>query len=65
MMTLANPANSGVANRNIIKVPCMVNISLYCLLLTTCSPGWASSARTTMARSPASEKKPKAAIRYR
>ena len=32
MITLANPANSGVANSSSMIVPCIVNSWLYCSL---------------------------------
>jgi hypothetical protein len=63
MITLAKPANSGVAKKNIIIVPCRVNSWLYCSRLTTCSPVCASSPRITIASIPAKEKNPNAAIR--
>ncbi len=61
----AKPANVGVANSSIMIVPWMVNNWLYCSLLTTCSPGRISSARISIASSPANRKKPNAVTRYR
>jgi hypothetical protein len=63
MITLPKPTNSGVANRNSMIVPCIVNSWLYCSLLTTSSPGRASSARMIIAISPAARKNAKLVIR--
>jgi len=49
--------NSGVANSSSITVPWIVNSWLYCSLLTNCNPGRASSARITIAITPANRKK--------
>ena len=65
MIAFARPANIGVANSSIISVPWMVNSWLYCSELTTCSPGRASSARISMARIPATRKKPNEVVMYR
>ncbi len=56
MTTLANPANSGVANSSIMIVPCMVKSWLYCSLLTRVRSGPASSLRISSAIRPASRK---------
>ena len=39
MISLAKPANSGVANSSSMIVPCIVNSWLYCSLDTNCRPG--------------------------
>ena len=65
MMTLANPANSGVANISSMTVPCMVNSWLYCsLVCRTCMPGSNSSARISRAITPPRRKNMNEAIRY-
>lgn len=60
MMAFAKPPNIGVANSSIMMVPWMVNSWLYCSVLTICSPGRASSARMSMASTPANRKNPNA-----
>jgi len=65
MIAFANPKNSGVANSSIITVPWMVNSRLYCSLVTTCSPGSASSARITSAMTPPIRKNTNEVIKYR
>ena len=45
-------------------VPCIVNNWLYCSSETNCSPGMASSARTTNAIAPAAKNQNVASIRY-
>ena len=42
MIEFANPANSGVANRNSMIVPCIVKSWLYCSSTTICSPARAA-----------------------
>ena len=65
MMTLAKPANSGVANISNITVPCIVKSWLYCsLVCRICMPGSNSSARIASAMTPPRQKKVKEAIRY-
>ena len=65
VIALAKPANSGVANRNNIIVPCIVNSWLYCSFVgTTCMPGANSSARINIAMIPAIPKKMNAVTRY-
>src|SRR6478735_3397379 len=65
MITLANPANSGVANISSMTVPCMVNSWLYCsLVCRICMPGSKSSARISRAMTPPRQKNTKDAIRY-
>ena len=65
MMTLAKPANSGVANISNITVPCIVNSWLYCsLVCRICIPGSNSSARIASAITPPRQKNVKEAIRY-
>ena len=65
MMTLAKPANSGVANISSISVPCMVNSWLYCSFVSMiCIPGANSSRRMSTAITPAMQKKRNDAIRY-
>ncbi len=63
MIQLAKPANSGVANISSIAVPCIVNSWLNCSFVSNCMPGRASSARISIAISPASRKKPKEVVR--
>ncbi len=63
MTTLANPANSGVANSSSMTAPCMVNSWLYICWCTICMPGWASSARMTSAMIPPIRKNPNEVIR--
>ncbi len=54
----ANPANTGITNRKISSVACIENRPLYCSGVTNCIPGWASSARISIAsRPPTSRKK--------
>ena len=66
MITLAKPANSGVANISSMIVPCIVNSWLYCSLVgMICMPGSNSSARMISAITPPSMKKSTEAIRYR
>ena len=65
IIALAKPANNAVANKNSIKVPCMVNSWLYCSLLKNCKPGDANSARIPNAIAPAITKKAKEVIMYR
>ncbi|MDQ0731038.1 hypothetical protein QFZ57_001832 [Arthrobacter sp. B1I2] len=65
MITLANPANSGVANISSMMVPCMVNSWLYCsLVCRICMPGSNSSARISSAITPPAQKNTNDAIRY-
>ena len=65
MITLAKPANSGVANISSITVPCIVNSWLYCsLVCRICIPGSNSSVRIASAMTPPRQKKVKEAIRY-
>ena len=65
MMTLAKPANSGVANISSMTVPCMVKSWLYCsLVCRICMPGSNSSARISSAMTPPKQKNTKDAIRY-
>ncbi len=63
MITLANPANSGVANSSSMIVPCMVNSWLYCCASTSCIPGCTSSARMSTAMTPAARKNAKEVMR--
>ena len=53
MIALPKPTNNGVANRNSMIVPCIVNSWLYCSRLTNCMPGDTSSARMISAMTPA------------
>ncbi len=64
MITLPNPTNSGVANRNSMIVPCMVNDWLYWAFDRIWVPGSASSARMPSASSPAMRKNTNDVIRY-
>ena len=65
MMTLAKPANSGVANISSINVPCMVNSWLYCSFVSTiCIPGSKSSRRMMSAITPPTQKKKNEPMRY-
>ena len=65
IITLAKPANSGVANISSITVPCMVNSWLYCsLVCRNCIPGSKSSARMISAMTPPMQKNRKELIRY-
>ena len=65
IMTLAKPANRGVANISSMMVPCMVNSWLYCsLVCRICMPGSNSSARISNAMTPPRQKNVKDAIRY-
>ncbi len=64
-MTLANPANTGVANISSITVPCIVNSWLYCsLVCRICIPGSKSSARISRAITPPRQKNGQDAMRY-
>ncbi len=65
MMMLPKAMNSGVAKRNSITVPCIVNSWLYCSSVTNCRPGAASSARMTSAMRPAPRNQNVARNRYR
>ena len=65
MITLPKPTNSGVANRNSMIVPCIVNSWLYCSSETNCRPGTASSARIARAIRPATKNQMVAVTRYR
>jgi hypothetical protein len=56
-MAFPKPTNKGVANKNNMIVPCMVNIWLYCSFVTNCKPGLANSALMTIAINPAIMKK--------
>ena len=65
MITLAKPANSGVANISSMIVPCIVNSWLYCsLVCRICMPGSNSSARISSAITPPKQKNTNEAIRY-
>ena len=65
MMTLAKPANSGVANISSMSVPCIVNSWLYCSFVSRiCIPGSHSSRRMMRAITPPTQKKMNEAIRY-
>jgi hypothetical protein len=65
MIAFANPANNGVAKNSSMIVPCIVKSWLYCsLLCTNWMPGSHSSARITIAITPASMKKMKEVTRY-
>ncbi len=64
MMTLAKPTNSGVAKNSSMIVPCIVNSWLYCSLVSSCSPGLASSARMSSAITPPIRKKMNEVMRY-
>ena len=64
MITLANPAKSGVAKSSNMIDPCMVNSWLYCSWLKNCSPGCASSARIINAITPPKRKNVKVDMRY-
>ena len=63
MITLAKPANSGVANSSSMIVPCMVNSWLYCSLVKIWLPGRASSARMSSAIRPPMRKNTNDVIR--
>ncbi len=63
-MMFAKPMNSGVANSSSMSVPCMVNSWLYWSLVRNCSPGRASSARISMAMTPAMRKNTNEVTRY-
>ncbi len=64
MITLANPANSGVAKSSSMIEPCIVNSWLYCSWLKNCRPGCASSARIMSAMTPPNRKNANVVIRY-
>ncbi len=63
MTALANPAKVGVANSSSMMVPCIVKDWLYCSLESSWSPGRASSARISMASTPAIRKNAKDVMR--
>ncbi len=66
MMTLAKPANNGVAKSNSMMVPCMVNNWLYCSFdCTNWMPGSKSSRRITRAITPPMMKKMNEVMRYK
>ena len=64
MIRFANAKNSGVANISSMSVPCIVNSWLYCSGDRNCSPGWASSARMSIAIRPPMRKNTNDAVRY-
>src|SRR5659263_641668 len=63
-MMLPNAVKSGVAKRNSMIVPCMVNSWLYWTFDCSIMPGAKSSNRMTMAMIPARMKKKNEVYRY-
>ena len=63
--SFVNPMNSGVANSSSMRMPCMVNSSLYCWSDTKCWSGPSSWIRISSAMTPAHRKKKNEVIRYR
>ncbi len=61
---LARPTKAGITAPNTMISPCMVVIWLKKFGSTSCSPGWNSSARMTMARVPPSRNMAKLNHRY-
>ena len=60
----AMPANTGMMKRKIISEACTENRPLKVFGSTNCVPGWASSARITIAISPPAMKKKKVVTMY-
>ena len=60
----ASPANAGMTNRKIISDACTENRPLYVWLSKNCMPGFASSARTSIASIPPARKKKIVVARY-
>ena len=60
----ASPANAGMTNRKIISEAWTEKRPLYVWLSKNCIPGFASSARTSIARRPPARKKKIVVARY-
>ena len=60
----ARPANAGMMNTKIIRVACADTSPLNVCVSKNCIPGWASSARKSIARNPPTMKKTNVVTRY-